>query len=129
MEVTNENSAMLSNYEVLALLQEGKKGKHIPTNVATISYETTRYLESTPCKQQKPETIKNLMEALAPFNLTKAEKLQLLNLRPTSVVELQLIVEELDERLKSEEEIETILKIIKDTLSLEDTGAVKSTEG
>ena len=82
-----------------------------------------RYLKETPCSTQSPESIKNLMEALEPFKLTKAEKLQLLNLRPCSLVELQLIVEELDERLKSEEDIEKLLQVLKDTLPNEETKA------
>lgn len=78
-------------------------------------------MQETPCKNQSAETIKNLMESLLPFNLTKAEKLQLLNLRPSSLVELQLIVEELDERLKSEEEIENLLSVLKEKLPVEET--------
>ena len=81
----------------------------------------SRYLKETPCNNQSQETIKIVMEALKPFNLTKAEKLQLLNLKPCSLVELQLIVEELDERLKSEEEIEKLLLILKDNISMEDS--------
>ena len=61
-----------------------------------------------------------MMEALEPFKLTKAEKLQLLNLRPCSLVELQLIVEELDERLRTEEDIEKLLMVIKENLPVEE---------
>ncbi|PIK44484.1 DNA-directed RNA polymerase III subunit RPC9 [Apostichopus japonicus] len=94
----NENAAMLSNYEVLTLLKElqsqngaskGKSGK-IQQNLATISYETVTYLEKTPCKYQSPEIIQKLLQELAPFSLTKAEKLQLLNHCPTTAVEIQL---------------------------------------
>ena len=112
MEVTNDSASMLSNFEVLSLLKETQKGKNQPSNVATISYETIKCLEKMPCNYQSAEVIKSFLEAMEPYNLTKAEKLQLLNLRPTSVVELQLIVEELDERLKSEEAIENLLEVI-----------------
>ena len=80
-----------------------------------------RYLKDTACSSQSPEAVKNLMEALEPFKLTKAEKLQLLNLRPCSLVELQLIVEELDERLKTEEDIEHLLLVIKEKLPIEES--------
>lgn len=110
---------MLSNYEVLTLLKElqsqngaskGKVGK-IQENLATISYETVTYLEKTPCKYQSPEKIQKLLEELAPFSLTKAEKLQLLNHCPTTAVEIQLMIEESEERL-SEEEIDNLLDVI-----------------
>jgi hypothetical protein len=40
---------------------------------------------------------------LEQYDLTKAERLMLLNLRPTSEVELFLIIEEVSERLSEEE--------------------------
>ena len=42
--MTKESSAMLCNYEVYSLLMESEKKTNQPSNVATISYETTRYL-------------------------------------------------------------------------------------
>eukprot|EP00794_Sanderia_malayensis_P006985 gene6985-7770_t len=120
MEVLDENSAMLSNYEVLSLLKDFKAGKNQPSSVATISYEAVKYLEQMPCKQQSPEVIDKFMKEMISYDFTKAEKLQLLNLRPASVVELQLILEEVDERLKSEEEIEKLLELIQSLLPAPD---------
>ena len=118
MEVVDECSSMLSNYEVFSLLQDiksGKNGQKQPNKylnqLATITYSTLKYLEGTPCNVQSAETIENFMKALAPFNLTKSEKLQLLNQRPTSAVEIQLIIEESEERL-TEEQIEEVLEVI-----------------
>merc|ERR1712189_41566 len=102
MEVINENVAMLSNAEVFQLLEKEKLIEHNCTNVATIAYET----------------IRELLTALQPYDFTKAEKLQLLNLRPTSIVEMQLIVEELDERLKTEEELQKLIDLIEEKLPL-----------
>jgi len=122
MEVLNEKAAMLSNYEVYQLLQETEnqnKGdktkknqpKHL-VNLSTICYEARKYLEKTPCKNQSPEIIEDFLKAMQPFNLTRAEKLQLLNLRPTTPVEIQLIIEDSEERFKTDQEIEELLNVI-----------------
>ncbi|ESO94502.1 hypothetical protein LOTGIDRAFT_118224 [Lottia gigantea] len=117
MEVISENSALLTNYEVFSLLTDIQNGhgqrkpnKH-QQNLATIVYETVKYLENTSCKLQNPELLKVFAEKVSRFNLTKAEKLQILNQRPTTAVEIQLIVEESEERL-TEEEIYELLELI-----------------
>ncbi|XP_060557248.1 DNA-directed RNA polymerase III subunit RPC9-like [Ruditapes philippinarum] len=119
MEVKNEKAAMLSNYEVLNLLNDMHKGQSkqskLQTNLATISYEITHYLEQSACSQQSPEIIANFMKALESFKLTKAEKLQLLNLRPKTAVEIQLIIEESEERL-TEDQIYELLDLVKEHL-------------
>lgn len=58
---------------------------------ATITYETIKYLENTPCKKQSSEKIQEFLKAMAPIKLTKAEKLTLLNLCPTTPLEIQLV--------------------------------------
>jgi len=122
MEVVDECAAMLSNYEVYTLLTDihkGKEGHKKPNkhqkHLATILYSTIKHLEKTPCGEQSSEIVSKFMQALKPFGLTKAEKLQLLNLRPQSAVEIQLIVEESEERL-TEDQIEQLLTIISTTL-------------
>jgi len=115
MQVINENSALLSNHEVFSLLSDiqcGTNGQRKPANdqnqLATVTYETLKYLERTPAAHQSPEVIANFVSRLEPFNLTKAEQLQLLNHRPTTAVEIQLIVEENEERLTVEQLSELI---------------------
>ncbi|WAR23069.1 RPC9-like protein [Mya arenaria] len=124
MEVKKEKSAMLSNYEVLALLQDIQKGhnkqKKMHTNIATVSYEIIQHLENTACAKQSPEVISNFMKALEPYKLTKAEKLQFLNLRPRTAVEIQLIVEESEERL-TEDQIYELLDLLGQHLPGDDT--------
>ena len=119
MEVVNENAYLLSNFEVYQLLNDiqsgkGKPGKKQP-HLATISYSAQKYLEKTPCREQTPEIIQTFMQALMPYNLNKAEKLQLLNQRPTTAVEIQLLIEESEERL-TEEQIDELLELIANTL-------------
>ncbi|XP_068600199.1 DNA-directed RNA polymerase III subunit RPC9 isoform X1 [Brachionichthys hirsutus] len=120
MEVQNANTAMLSNYEVFKLLtdlkeqrKESGRNKHSvgQQNLNTIMYETLKYLSKMPCSRQSPEIVKEFLTTMMPHKLTKAEKLQLLNHRPQSAVEIQLMVEESEERL-SEEQIEELIQTL-----------------
>lgn len=118
--VTGKVPKMLSNFEVFQLLksysQEMKSGKHKTgqgdQNLSTITYEVQKYLEGTPCINQSEPCIIEVCKALASFKLTKAEKLQIINLRPTTAVEISLIVEESEERI-TEEQIDEIIEIVR----------------
>ncbi|PPQ84276.1 hypothetical protein CVT25_013214, partial [Psilocybe cyanescens] len=78
-------------------------------NLRTIEVEAIKYLSADylPTASQTEEGITTLVKNLAPFSLTKAEKLQIVNLAPTLPVELYVIVEELEDRLG--EQIDEIL--------------------
>ncbi|KAF6356765.1 CGRP receptor component [Rhinolophus ferrumequinum] len=100
MEVKDANSALLSNYEVFQLLtdlkeqrKESGKNKHSSgqQNLNTITYETLKYISKTPCRHQTPEIVREFLTAMKSHKLTKAEKLQLLNHRPMTAVEIQLL--------------------------------------
>ncbi|XP_077597053.1 DNA-directed RNA polymerase III subunit RPC9 [Stigmatopora nigra] len=124
MEVKNANAAMLSNYEVFRLLTDLKeqkkdsgKSKHSAgqQNLNTIMYETLKYLSKTPSSRQRPEMVQAFLSTMRDHKLTKAEKLQLLNHRPQTAVEMQLMVEESEERF-SEEQIEELIQTISQLL-------------
>ncbi|KAJ2488420.1 hypothetical protein IWW47_005389 [Coemansia sp. RSA 2052] len=124
MEVLDRQEALVSNYEVLMVLQEeDQRHKKIktapyvkyPENVNTLKFEALHYLNGTACATQSAEQIAALKKGLAECDLTKAEVLQIINLRPKRVVELHLIIEECEERFEMED-LEYILDEVKAAL-------------
>lgn len=89
----------------------------ISENLRTIEVEAIQYLTASyqPSLSLSEAGVENLVKALAPFGLTKAEKLQIVNLVPTETVELYTIVEELEERLGGQ--IDTVLEVIRNAIS------------
>nr|NP_001027775.1 calcitonin gene-related peptide receptor component protein [Ciona intestinalis]BAB85994.1 calcitonin gene-related peptide receptor component protein [Ciona intestinalis] len=106
MEVLN----ILNEYANEQKLSKNKNSRN-NQNLSTITYETIKYLSETPAGLQNQACIETTLKALLPFGLTKAEKLQLVNLRPTTAVEISLIVEESEERI-TEEQIDEIIEIV-----------------
>ncbi|KAJ2040149.1 hypothetical protein H4S04_004747 [Coemansia sp. S16] len=128
MEILNRQEALVTNYEVLMVLQEEdqrykkiKSAPHAkyPENVHTLKFEALKYLNSTACATQSAEQILSLKNGLAGYDLTKAEVLQIINLRPKKQVELYLIIEECEERFASED-VEDILRVVTSALPRDD---------
>ncbi|CAG8433833.1 9596_t:CDS:10 [Ambispora gerdemannii] len=104
-------SALLSNHEVLQLLEEmrekqreqdrlnPKNTKHAE-NFQTIQFEVIEYLKSdqSPVDSQSATQIQSLLDGLKEYPLTKIEKLQIINMRPTSIIELHVLIEEPEDR-------------------------------
>ena len=130
MEVKNENSALLSNMEVLRLLEDVQHGrnhqlkpdKHLQ-NLATITYETVKYLKTTPCTYQQPHDVAMFMMAVEREKLSKAEKLQMVNMRPTTVMEFCLCVDENEDRFPDESKIAELLSIVQEHLPGPEVGS------
>ncbi|KAI9840439.1 MAG: hypothetical protein M1838_004065 [Thelocarpon superellum] len=82
--------------------------------------ELTEYLRRDPSPLASPSgfsnaTIRALFGAMQPYNLTKAEMLMLLNLRPQSIPVLDAIIEEMEARFTNEEQ-ERILAVVEEIL-------------
>lgn len=123
MPVTRDEQLLLSNYEVLQLvlqantdLKSARSNKSRQNNhqshLATILYESVKFLEESPCNLIKDDSVvRSIMEGLKQYELTKSEKLEILNHLPSSLVELQLLIEDNEERL-TEEQLSSILELV-----------------
>ncbi|KJA24012.1 hypothetical protein HYPSUDRAFT_39128 [Hypholoma sublateritium FD-334 SS-4] len=99
-------------------------------NLRTIEVEAIGYLsaEYLPTANQTEEGISRLVKSLASCNLTKAEKLQIVNLAPTIPVELYVIVEELEDRFG--DQLDDILENIRSsTTSARETAQTNGING
>lgn len=104
MEIVESCSLLLSNREVLDLLRNNIISKK-QTNLATILYETTSYLESSPAVNCSSTNITQFLDIIKErkYNLSKMEKIQLVNLQPQNETELHLIVDNIEEKLTDEQ--------------------------
>ncbi|XP_055299759.1 DNA-directed RNA polymerase III subunit RPC9 [Sitodiplosis mosellana] len=117
MEVVNPCYAILSNFEVMEALKDIKdqRSKFGLRNLATITYETIRYLEESPCKTHTKEKIMGFLNAVKPFKLTKAECMNLINDPPSTPLHIQLQIEDSEERL-TEEAVNEIINLSREWL-------------
>lgn len=83
-------------------------------------------LAQKPCPYQE-DTIKNLLEQLRPYDLTKAEILMIINHRPTSMENLNIIIEELELRFPDENDQWAIIDVISNVLGAQDAEEMKQT--
>eukprot|EP00899_Mesostigma_viride_P020677 jgi/Mesvir1/28610/Mv01025-RA.1 len=105
MKVVDGNAGLLTNFEVLDLLQRKGVGRPATSTAHKVHIHDSEkkvaaYLLQTCAGVQTRESIAHLFEATDKFGLTKAEKLQVVNNRPASAVEAHLLVEDCEERLK-----------------------------
>ncbi|KAL3697039.1 hypothetical protein R1sor_011115 [Riccia sorocarpa] len=128
MKVIESNAGLLSNFEVLELLrQQGAAKGPLGGSVTPCEYKVYEYLVETPAGTQTKEVLQEFVKEVKSFKLMEAERLQSVNLRPSTAVEVHLIVEDCDERLSSEAVdalIQTVERVIPNKSS---EGGVQST--
>lgn len=154
MKILEAQSATLTNYEVYTHLKDiqskHRTGGRRPGNLDNVMkevlpftllqlsisrltgyFQLIQYLEEAPSPlAQKPcpykqDTIKTLLAQLRPFELTKAEILMIINHRPTTMPNLNNIIEELETRFPDENDQWAILDIISEVLGAQDVEEMK----
>lgn len=97
----------------------------LPGSLATLRLELISALESSPASKQLSRAAEGLGDLnswraqLKRFNLTPAEELTVLNQCPRRPVEVHLLIENSEERL-SEQDVDDLVKVVKDMLGEED---------
>ncbi|KAK7204198.1 RNA polymerase II [Myxozyma melibiosi] len=108
---------LLSNFEVLQHINDIKRrqkqssaSRHRSAlkteNLETILLELHTYLGEkahSAAAKQNPADIKTFMQEISVYDLEKAEKLQIINIAPTSLVTLYCLIEEYEQRFTEEQ--------------------------
>ncbi|KAL1327339.1 hypothetical protein HN51_037399 [Arachis hypogaea] len=118
MKILEANNGALTNFEVLDFLRAkgaSKDPTRVLAKVAQSEYKVYDYLIDTAARDQTRESINEFLESVKSHDLAKAEILNIINIRPTNIVEIFPIIECCDTRF-SDEELTEIVEIVKRTL-------------
>merc|ERR1711879_17911 len=111
--IPGETPKMLTNFEVHEVIKDTlavKRGAKRDPNLQKILKTTAKHFENKEAiAASSVENLKNVGEICSRYKLTKAETVQLINMRPTDVLHLHMIIEELDTRIPEEEHQEKLL--------------------
>ncbi|KAG7538963.1 HRDC-like superfamily [Arabidopsis suecica] len=111
MKIVKANAGALTNFEVLDFLNSRGASKDTTRVIAPIArseYKVYDYLVETAASTQTRESVTKFADKCKDFKVAKAEILNIINLRPSSIVELLPIIETPDTN--------GILELVKDLL-------------
>ncbi|CAN4115013.1 unnamed protein product [Withania somnifera] len=120
MKILEANAGGLTNFEVLDFLRSRGAGRD-PTRVivpiAPSEFKVYDYLEQTAAGNQTRQVIDEFLGKCKSIDLAKAEILNIINILPSSLVELYPIIEEYDTRFGEaaetmEEFVETMVQLL-----------------
>ncbi|EOA28088.1 hypothetical protein CARUB_v10024270mg [Capsella rubella] len=120
MKIVKANAGALTNFEVLDFLNSRGASKDTTRVIAPIAiseYKVYDYLVETAASTQTRESVNKFADKCKDFKVAKAEILNIINLRPSSAVELAPIIET-PKKGEKERKIDTdgILELVKDLL-------------
>uniref|UniRef100_A0A5B6YNU1 DNA-directed RNA polymerase III subunit RPC9 n=1 Tax=Davidia involucrata TaxID=16924 RepID=A0A5B6YNU1_DAVIN len=117
MKILKANCGALTNFEVLDFLRSRGAAKD-PTRViapiAPSEWKVYDYLEQSVACNQTRESIKEFSEKCKKYKLATAEVINIINVRPSSVVEIDPIIEECDTRMGEgvEDLVEMVMQVL-----------------
>lgn len=101
MKILKANAGALTNFEVLDFLRSrgaGKDPTRVIAPVAPSEYKVFDYLEQSVACYQTKESLTDFISKSEKYKLAKAEILNVINIRPSSGVEIDSIVEDCEGR-------------------------------
>ncbi|KAM0059189.1 putative RNA polymerase subunit RPB4/RPC9, HRDC-like superfamily, Rpb4/RPC9 superfamily [Helianthus debilis subsp. tardiflorus] len=113
MKILKENAGPLTNFEVLDFLRSrgaAKDPTRVLASVAPSEFKVYDYLERTAASSQTKESITEFAAKCKPYKLTKSEIINIVNIRPSSSVEIYPLIENLEARL--EESVEELVELV-----------------
>lgn len=112
MKILQQCVGLVSNSEVLQILkQRGADGGAANATALASEKILYQYLVSHSCGHKTGTELAAFIKELQPYKLTRAEVLQVMNLVPSTEVELYLIVEECEERLGADQ-VQELLQLV-----------------
>ncbi|XP_059641493.1 uncharacterized protein LOC132283547 [Cornus florida] len=116
MKILEARNGLLTNFEVLQFLQsKGARQDH--TRIAEVPPSELKvydYLERTAASSQTKESIEEFVGKCKKYHLKKAEIVSIINVRPSSVVEIYPMIAKCDERLG--EGVEELVEMVGEVL-------------
>ncbi|POO02092.1 RNA polymerase II, Rpb [Trema orientale] len=118
MKILEANVGPLTNFEVLNFLKSkgaSKDPTRVLADVAPSEYKVVYdYLVETAACNQTPENINEFLEKSKKYDLAKAEVLNIINIRPTTPVEIYSMIEQCDDRFG--DTVEELVEIVAEVL-------------
>ncbi|ORY55087.1 RNA polymerase III subunit C17 [Pseudomassariella vexata] len=117
MKILEAQSAVLTNFEVYSFIKRQSK-KSGPPSLQTLREELIKYFESHPGPlSQRPITYKDssipkLLERLRKYEITKGEMIMIFNLRPTTIITLNTVIEDMEDRFTEEQQQDIVEGIV-----------------
>ncbi|GAV57560.1 RNA_pol_Rpb4 domain-containing protein, partial [Cephalotus follicularis] len=103
MKIIEANAGPLTNFEVLDFINSKGASRDTTRVIAPIApseYKVYDYLADSPACNQTREKIYEFLERSKRYNLAKAEMLNIINICPTSLVEIDPIIEQCEDRFE-----------------------------
>ncbi|KAL2530517.1 RNA polymerase II [Forsythia ovata] len=117
MKILQSNAGVLTNCEVLELLKSrgaGKDPTRVIAAVAPSEFKVYDYLEQTVASKQTIEIIHKFVEDCKKYDLANGEMLNVVNIRPSSAVEIDPIIQDCDSRMgdRIDEFLENVVQVL-----------------
>ncbi|KAK7818219.1 uncharacterized protein LOC112012384 isoform X1 [Quercus suber] len=105
MKILEANAGALTNYEVVDFLRSkgaANDSTRVLAQVSPSEYKVYDYLVQTAACNQTREHINDFVDKCKIYGLAKAEVLNIINIRPTSIIDIYTIIEEGETRFGDE---------------------------